>query len=146
MTEIHAQISESGIGGAFTMSIIAFTVVFLVLGGLSGIIYGIKYLAAGLGTKKGPTPPASGGGKPQSASPAPVQTAAAAPAAPVSTLSAATPDRGRLLAVLTAAIVAAEGKIPVIRSVTRAVPPRGTEEWKRMGIIEGHCTLSRNWK
>ena len=143
MTEIHAQISESGIGGAFTMSIIAFTVVFLVLGGLSGIIYGIKYLAAGLGNKKGPTPPASGGGKPQSASPAPVQAAAAAP---VPTLFAATPDRGRLLAVLTAAIAAAEGKIPVIRSVTRAVPPRGTEEWKRMGIIEGHCTLSRNWK
>ena len=54
MTEIHAQISESGISGAFTMSIIAFTVVFLVLGGLSGIIYGIKYLAAGLANKKSP--------------------------------------------------------------------------------------------
>ena len=142
MTEIHAQISESGIGGAFTMSIIAFTVVFLVLGGLSGIIYGIQYLAIGVSKKKD----SSGGGKPQSASPAPVQTVAAAPAAPVPTLFAATPDRGRLLAVLTAAIAAAEGKIPVIRSVTRAVPPRGTEEWKRMGIIEGHCTLSRNWK
>lgn len=142
MTEIHAQISESGISGAFTMSIIAFTVVFLVLGGLSGIIYGIKYLAAGLANKKSPPSPPSGGSKTQSAPPAPVQpVAAAAPS-----LSAATPDRGRLLAVLTAAIAAAEGKIPVIRSVTRAVSPRGTEEWKRMGIIEGHCTLSRNWK
>ena len=142
MTEIHSQISESGIGGAFTMSIIAFTVVFLVLGGLSGIIYGIKYLAAGLANKKSPPSPPSGGSKTQSAPPAPVQpVAAAAPS-----LSAATPDRGRLLAVLTAAIASAEGKIPVIRSVTRAVSPRGTEEWKRMGIIEGHCTLSRNWK
>ena len=142
MTEIHAQISESGISGAFTMSIIAFTVVFLVLGGLSGIIYGIKYLAAGLANKKGPPSPPSGGNKTSSTQPAPVQTVAAA--AP--SLSAATPDRGRLLAVLTAAIAAAEGRIPVIRSVTRAVSPRGTEEWKRMGIIEGHCTLSRNWK
>ncbi|NLB82978.1 MAG: OadG family protein [Synergistaceae bacterium] len=139
MTEIHSQISESGIGGAFTLSIIAFTIVFLVLGGLSGIIYGIQYLAMGVSNKKD----ASGGGKPQSAPPAPVQ---AAPAAPAPSVSAATPDRGRLLAVLTAAIAAAEGKIPVIRSVTRAISPRGTEEWKRMGIIEGHCTLSRNWK
>lgn len=145
MTEIHAQISESGIGGAFTMSIIAFTVVFLVLGGLSGIIYGIKYLAAGLGNKKAPPPPPSGGGKPQSAAAAPAQSTAAASVASASP-SAAAPDRGRLLAVLTAAIAAAEGKMPVIRSVTRAVSPRGTEEWKRMGIIEGHCTLSRNWK
>ena len=145
MTEIHSQISESGIGGAFTMSIIAFTVVFLVLGGLSGIIYGIKYLAAGLGNKKTPPSLPSGGGKPQSSAPAPAQTSAAAPASAPS-LSAGTPDRGRLLAVLTAAIASAEGKIPVIRSVTRTVTPRGTEEWKRMGIIEGHCTLSRNWK
>ncbi|MEA4881521.1 MAG: OadG family protein [Synergistaceae bacterium] len=142
MTEIHSQISESGIGGAFTMSIIAFTVVFLVLGGLSAIIYGIKYLAIGVGSKKDAP---GGGGKPQSAPPAPAK---AAPAAQASTpsLSAAAPDRGRLLAVLTAAIAAAEGRVPVIRSVTRAVSPRGGEEWKRMGIIEGHCTLSRNWK
>ncbi|GAB1400471.1 hypothetical protein MASR2M17_00140 [Aminivibrio sp.] len=144
MTEIHSQISESGIGGAFTMSIIAFTVVFLVLGGLSAIIYGIKYLAIGVGNKKDSP---GGGGKPQSAPPAPSKAApgAQAPASPPS-LSAAAPDRGRLLAVLTAAIAAAEGRVPVIRSVTRAVSPRGTEEWKRMGIIEGHCTLSRNWK
>lgn len=141
MTEIHSQISESGIGGAFTLSIIAFTVVFLVLGGLSAIIYGIKYLAIGVSNKKD----SSGGSKPQSAPPAPVQAAPAAPASTAS-LSAATPDRGRLLAVITAAIAATEGKIPVIRSVTRAISPRGAEEWKRMGIIEGHCTLSRNWK
>ncbi|GAB1427026.1 hypothetical protein MASR2M17_04520 [Aminivibrio sp.] len=59
MTEIHSQISESGIGGAFTMSIIAFTVVFLVLGGPEAIIYGIKYLAIGVGNKKD----APGGGQ-----------------------------------------------------------------------------------
>ncbi|NCB17654.1 MAG: sodium pump decarboxylase subunit gamma, partial [Synergistales bacterium] len=44
MNPIHEQIE--GVGGAFTMSIIAFSVVFLVLGGLSGIIYGIKYMAS----------------------------------------------------------------------------------------------------
>ena len=42
-----ARIAEemSGVGGALTMSIIAFSVVFLVLGGLSGVIYAIKYMA-----------------------------------------------------------------------------------------------------
>ena len=144
MTEIHAQISESGIGGAFTMSIIAFTVVFLVLGGLSGIIYGIKYLAAGLGNKKAPLPP---GGKTSSASlpAASVPTASAVPSIPPTPDSS--PDRGRLLAVLAAAVAATSGRGGVIRSVT-ALPafPRGGEEWKRIGIAEGHAALSRNWK
>ena len=144
MTEIHAQISESGIGGAFTMSIIAFTVVFLVLGGLSGIIYGIKYLAAGLGNKKAPLPP---GGKTSSASlpAASVPTASAVPSIPPTPDSS--PDRGRLLAVLAAAVAATSGRGGVIRSVTPLPAfPRGGEEWKRMGIVEGHAALSRNWK
>ena len=140
MNAIHGHFT--GIGGAVVVGLIAFSACFLVLGGLALIIYGIKYLAIGVGNKKDAP---GGGGKPQSAPPAPAK---AAPAAQASTpsLSAAAPDRGRLLAVLTAAIAAAEGRVPVIRSVTRAVSPRGGEEWKRMGIIEGHCTLSRNWK
>lgn len=144
MTEIHAQISESGISGALTMSIIAFTVVFLVLGGLSAIIYGIKYLAAGLGNKKVTLPP---GGK----APAASLPAASAPSAPAASslprTSGSSPDRGRLLAVLAAAVAASSGRGGIIRSVTPLPAfPRGGEEWKRMGIVEGHAALSRNWK
>lgn len=45
----------SGVGGATIMSAIAFSIVFIVLGGLTGIIYGIKYLAAGMDRKKSGT-------------------------------------------------------------------------------------------
>ncbi len=142
MTSIHSQISESGIAGAFTMSVIAFTVVFLVLGGLSAIIYGIKYLAAGLGSKKVTLPP---GGK-SSASPL----TAPAPSAPASVLppsSGTSPDRGRLLAVLAAAVAASSGRAMSIRTVTPVPVSAGCGgEWKRMGIAESHAALYRDWK
>ena len=140
MTEIHSKISESGLSGAFTMSIIAFTVVFLVLGGLSGIIYGIKYLAAGIASKKVTLPPA---GKAPSAVSPPAQAVSAPAPAP----SPSSPDRGRLLAVLAAAVAATSGRSAVIRSVTPLfASPCGGGEWKRMGIAEGHSALSRDWK
>lgn len=42
----------TGVGGATIMSVIAFSIVFIVLGGLTGIIYGIKYMAAAMERKK----------------------------------------------------------------------------------------------
>ena len=145
MTSIHSQISESGISGAFTMSIIAFTVVFLVLGGLSAIIYGIKYLAAGLANKKVTLPP--GGKAPGAVSPASSAVSSPAPAPSLPLPSGSSPDRGRLLAVLAAAVAASTGRAGIIRSVTPLqISSSGGGEWKRMGIIEGHAALSRNWK
>ncbi len=49
---INLQDKIQGVGGAFTLTIIAFTIVFLVLGGLTGVIYGIKYMAAGFERKQ----------------------------------------------------------------------------------------------
>jgi Na+-transporting methylmalonyl-CoA/oxaloacetate decarboxylase gamma subunit len=136
MNPIHEQIE--GVGGALTMSIIAFSVVFLVLGGLSGIIYGIKYMASALERKK------SGGG---GTAPAPAAPAPAVHAAPV---AAAGTDKGRLLAVISAAVAAVEGPGARITSVRPcgavAVAPRGGLEWKRVGIIETLGGLSRDWK
>ena len=132
---LHSQIE--GVGGALTMSLIAFTVVFLVLGGLSGIIYAIKYMAAGLDRKKG-------GGTPAPAAPS-MSAPAAAPAAP-SPSPAAGADRNRLLALLTAAVAATEGRPVRIASVRplAAAAPTGGHEWRRMGILEGLGGLSRD--
>jgi len=135
MNPIHEQIE--GVGGAFTMSIIAFSVVFLVLGGLSGIIYGIKYMASALERKK------SGG---SGSAPAPSSPAAAVPAAP----AVSGTDKGRILAVISAAVAAIEGPGARITSVrpdgAAAIAPRGGLEWKRVGIIETLGGLSRDWK
>lgn len=130
---LHEQIE--GMGGAFTMALIAFTVVFLVLGGLSGIIYGIKYLAAGAGKKKDPL---SGGGN------------AAAPASAERFVASGgeTADGNKLLAVLTAAVAATEGRgsrITVVRPLSSAAP-RGGLEWKRVGIMETLSGTVRGWK
>ncbi len=137
MTPLHDQIQ--GVGGAFTMSIIAFSVVFLVLGGLSGIIYGIKYMAAGLDRKK------SGG---SGSAPAPVP--AAGPAAHAVAAGSGS-DKGRILAVISAAVAAVEGPGARITSVrpcggAAVLAPRGGLEWKRVGIMEALGGLSRDWK
>ncbi|MDK2959800.1 MAG: hypothetical protein PWP47_1844 [Synergistaceae bacterium] len=134
MNPINEQIE--GIGGAFTMSIIAFSVVFLVLGGLSGIIYGIKYMASALEHKKG-----GGSGK---------AGASGAPAVHIAPEAAGGTDKGRLLAVIGAAVAAVEGPGARITSVRpgggAVVAPRGGLEWKRVGIIETLGGLSRDWK
>lgn len=78
---INLQDKIQGVGGAFTLTIIAFTIVFLVLGGLTGIIYGIKYMAAGFERKQ--TGAATGG------TPAP---SPAAPSTATERSSTATPS------------------------------------------------------
>jgi Na+-transporting methylmalonyl-CoA/oxaloacetate decarboxylase gamma subunit len=131
MTTIHDQLT--GVGGAFTISLIAFSVVFLVLGGLSAVIYGIKYMASGLEKKK-VEPPKSGGGAPASSAPA--------PSAPAS-------GNGPLLAVLAAAVAAA-GERGRITGVSLAggvgARPAPVGMWKSAGIMEGVRTLGRGWK
>lgn len=138
MTEITAPIHTQlqGIGGAFTLSLIAFSVVFLVLSGLTAVIYGIKYLAAGVEGKKGQ---GNGGAKTAPAAPAPVLPAA--PSAPALSSS----EGGKLMAVLAAAVAAVEGRGGTITSV-RPAAPRGALEWRRTAIFEGLGGLSRDWK
>lgn len=132
-----ARIAEemSGVGGALTMSIIAFSVVFLVLGGLSGVIYAIKYMAQGLERKK--SAPPSGG---------------SAPASPASTTASSAPVSGadgRLMAVLAAA-VAATGIAGRIVGVTPAggsrTRPERSAGWRSATLAEGIRSHARDWK
>ena len=135
-----ARIAEemSGVGGALTMSIIAFSVVFLVLGGLSGVIYAIKYIAQGLERKKN-EPPAGNVAAGNAAATAP---AVAAPAAQ-------TGADGRLMAVLAAAVAASGivgrivGVAPAEGSRTR---PARSGGWRSAALAEGIQALSRDWK
>lgn len=134
-----ARIAEemSGVGGALTMSIIAFSVVFLVLGGLSGVIYAIKYMAQGLERKK--SAPPSGGSAPAPSAPASVS----ASSAPV------TGADGRLMAVLAAA-VAASGIAGRIVGVSAAggsrTRPERSAGWRSAALAEGIRSHSRDWK
>ena len=139
-----ARIAEemSGVGGALTMSIIAFSVVFLVLGGLSGVIYAIKYIAQGLERKKN-EPPAGNVAAGNAA-------AAAAATAPVAAAPAAqTGADGRLMAVLAAAVAASGivgrivGVAPAEGSRTR---PARSSGWRSAALAEGIQALSRDWK
>lgn len=134
-----ARIAEemSGVGGALTMSIIAFSVVFLVLGGLSGVIYAIKYMAQGLERKKN-APPAGSAPRP-AAVPASVAPARQSPAG----------GDGRLMAVLAAA-VAASGIGGRIVGVERAggsrTRPVRSVGWRSAALSEGIQALARDWK
>ena len=134
-----ARIAEemSGVGGALTMSIIAFSVVFLVPGGLSGVIYAIKYMAQGLERKK--SAPPSGGSAPAPSAPASVS----ASPAPVAGAD------GRLMAVLAAA-VAASGIAGRIVGVSAAggsrTRPERSAGWRSAALAEGIRSHSRDWK
>lgn len=122
----------SGIGGAFTIAVIAFSVVFLVLGGLSGIIFGIKYIAAALEKKSSPSAPA----KIAASTPAPAP--APSPA-----------SDSRLVAIISAAIAASgiRGRITGISlaSGSRARPIRSSG-WKSAGISGNNTPFGREWK
>ena len=136
-----ARIAEemSGVGGALTMSIIAFSVVFLVLGGLSGVIYAIKYIAQGLERKKN-EPPAGN---------VAAGNAAAAATAPAAAPAAQTGADGRLMAVLAAAVAASGivgrivGVAPAEGSRTR---PARSSGWRSAALAEGIQALARDWK
>lgn len=130
---IDLQEKIQGVGGAFTLTIIAFTVVILVLGGLTGIIYGIKYLAGGIERKQ------SGGGTP------------VAPSAPLaaSAPSVSAGSDGRLLAVIAGAVAAYGGgkySVTSVRPVGSARAPLGGDAWRQAAIYQSLGGLNRDWK
>ena len=122
MNPIHEQIE--GVGGALTMSIIAFSVVFLVLLSLMLLLVGVKHLASFVDAAKAnrQAPPGATKAKAPAAAPA------AAPAVK------APGDQGQLIAVLTAAIASSglDGfRITAVRPST-AVAGHLTSGWKRL--------------
>ncbi|MDI9370348.1 MAG: OadG family protein [Synergistota bacterium] len=128
----RAAESLSGVSDALIMCIIAFSVVFLVLVGLTGVIFAIKYMAQGLERKKGG--PTSGATSTPSAAGSPAQSPA---------------SDGRLLAVITAAVAATgiNGRITSIQpgggTCLRHIRSSG---WRNATLSEGIQTLRRGWK
>jgi len=124
----------NGVGGALSLAFIAFSTVFLVLGALTLIITGVRYLSL-IGEKK---------------TPAPVQPKASAPSAS-SKASAPVPasgDQGKVIAAIAGAILACGGGMQVksIRPLGKAGIQPGSL-WKQAALMEGLQKLDRNhWK
>ena len=145
MNPSTAPAAFEGVSGSITVSITAFTIVFAVLAGLTAVIYAIKIFAGeGAGSAAALVAPAA------SASPAPPR-GDPAPSAPVApTPRAAGVDR-KVVAAITAAILAATGGRGRVLSVVpeRGIgqPSRWTRTWRTAALIEGVGNrLSRPWK
>ncbi|GAB6280718.1 MAG: OadG family transporter subunit [Thermovirga sp.] len=124
LSHIANRFSE-GLGGAFALATIAFSIVFIVLMALTFIIYATRYLAD-MSTRK-TVPPT-----PVQAKPA--QQSSVAPAASAGT------DRNVIAAVIAAAIAASGGgRTTSIRPLTVNARGKGSA-WKtagRMDLVEG---------
>ena len=139
MNPSAAPAAFEGVSGSITVSITAFTIVFAVLAGLTAVIYAIKIFA---GEDTGPAAasasPLLPGGEP-------------APSAPVAPAPRAAGVDRKVVAAITAAILAATGGRGRVLSV---VPERGAEQpsrwtrtWRTAALIEGVGNrLSRPWK
>jgi len=124
--------SFEGMGGATALSLIAFSVVFFVLGGLTLVIFAMRFVSKAAGNEKAP------------AASAPAQAAAGAVSARV---GAASDDE--LVPVIAAAVAAQTGTMMSIRSIVPAgVHLIGSDEtaWIACGRIEAlQGALSDRW-
>ena len=129
-----------GAGGALTVSMIAFTIVFVVLAGLTLVIFAIKFFAGSPENKGSGT-----SGTPVVPSVTPVVSTPAAPVQPA--------GKSRVAAAITAAILAAtqgRGRVLSVTPLgvsTGSVAPSARTTWKTTGIVERISgRLSRPWK
>ena len=134
-----APAAFEGVSGAVTISVTAFTIVFAVLAGLTAVIFAIKIFA---GENAGPAAAL--------ASPAPPRVAPA-PSAPVAPAPRAAGADRRVVAAITAAVLAATGGRGRVLSIVpeRGVgqPSRWTRTWRTTALIEGVGNrLNRPWK
>lgn len=122
---------SNGIGGALSLALIAFSTVFMVLGGLTLIIFCVRHIAAavgGINRKKG----SSGTG-------AAPQAPSAAPAPQAQATVPASGDGKRLAAVISAAILATTGRAVRIKSISPAAKAdrRGmTGGWRASALLD----------
>ena len=139
MNPSAAPAAFEGVSGSITVSITAFTIVFAVLAGLTAVIYAIKIFA---GEDVGPAA--------ASASPL-LPRGEPAPSAPVASAPRAAGVDRKVVAAITAAVLAATGGRGRVLSV---VPERGAEQpsrwtrtWRTAALIEGVGNrLNRPWK
>lgn len=123
MTQSAVAAHFTGVGGGLVMSLIAFSIVFIVIMGLMFIMMGMKHVCKAIdGCNKAPV----------SASAAP--SAPASPAAKAVAVPAAGDD-GELLAVISAAIAAMCGSAARVVSFAPAKAPAGSS-WKFIGRIQ----------
>ena len=123
MTQSAVAAHFTGVGGGLVMSLIAFSIVFIVIMGLMFIMMGMKHVCRAIdGCKKAPV----------SAPAAP--SAPASPAAKAVAVPAAGDD-GELLAVISAAIAAMCGSAARVVSFAPAKAPAGSS-WKFIGRIQ----------
>ena len=139
MNPSAAPAAFEGVSGSITVSITAFTIVFAVLAGLTAVIYAIKIFAGeDVGPAAASAAPLLPGGEP-------------APSAPVAPAPRAAGVDRKVVAAITAAVLAATGGRGRVLSV---VPERGAEQpsrwtrtWRTAALIEGVGNrLSRPWK
>lgn len=139
MNPSAAPAAFEGVSGSITVSITAFTIVFAVLAGLTAVIYAIKIFAGeDVGPAAASASPLLPGGEP-------------APSAPFAPAPRAAGVDRKVVAAITAAVLAATGGRGRVLSV---VPERGAEQpsrwtrtWRTAALIEGVGNrLSRPWK
>ena len=114
-----------GVPGGLVMSMIAFSIVFIVIIGLMFLMMGLKHICNAIdGSKK-------------TAAPAPAAAAKAAPQASAPAQAAAVPagDDGELMAVISAAIMARCGTSARIVSFAPVKAPVATS-WKLIGRVQ----------
>ncbi len=134
--------SFEGMGGATALSLIAFSIVFLVLASLTLVIFAMRYITKMAGhAAEEPAPVAK---KAPAPAPKPAPTPAPAPApapkpAPVAVAPASADEE--LVAVIAAAIAAHTGAMMAVTSVAPVAAPRGfapvADAWVATGRIEG---------
>ena len=123
MTQSAVAAHFTGVSGGLVMSLIAFSIVFIVIMGLMFIMMGMKHVCRAIdGCKKAPV------------------SAPAAPSAPASPAAKAVAvpavgDDGELLAVISAAIAAMCGSAARVVSFAPAKAPAGSS-WKFLGRIQ----------
>ena len=171
--ETHAEVGTAqrfeGIEGAINVSIVAFSIVFGVLLVLTTMIYAVRIFAADddepeANVKKNDIKPqpvaAAAPAKPAAVQAAPVATASAIAApAPVINASAAATPQTKIVAAITAAIMAATkgaGQIvsiqpalvlPDAAAANKNAPSFGASAWKTSGRIAlVHNRLNRSWR
>ena len=139
MNPSAAPAAFEGVSGSITVSITAFTIVFAVLAGLTAVIYAIKIFAGeDVGPAAASASPLLPGGEP-------------APSAPVAPAPRAAGVDRKVVAAITAAVLAATGGRGRVLSVVpergTGQPSRWTRTWRTAALIEGVGNrLNRPWK
>lgn len=122
MTQSAIAEHFTGVGGGLVMSMIAFSIVFIVIMGLMFTMMAMKHVCKAIdGCKKAPAAP--------TAPSAPASPAAKAVAAPTAE------DDGELLAVISAAIAAMCGSAARVVSFAPVKAPAGSS-WKFIGRVQ----------